>query len=303
MIFDRTPFKLLPDGSYLRTYPFHVCTKGTGKVFFRDDEDMRVAHNFIPICAMQSNVIPFIDCELNSHIHAGILAADYNSANRFGVNYKVCLSKYLIDKYGGSGFRGIECRPILLEDNFHLRNTICYVVKNSLDAGFKVEEYKWSGYSALFSNLGDACGRKVSDMKYREKREFFKSSAVPGNVGWMVDNDGLMIPKTYLDWHYCEDAFNNDLSYFQRILGLEDDDRMEQVLAIDPYRKMPYDELMSIAEDKSMKKFSKSMASLSTEQKIPLIKSIYHSTVTTPSQLSRCFKMEMSEVRRILKIK
>lgn len=304
MKFQRICKRVLPDGSEASVFPFHTCTKGLeDRVLFRDEEDLRTGYNLIPICARRTNVIVVSECVLSTHFHAMILAGSYSDAGRFIESVKRSASKILAEKYGPGPlyFHGIEARPIYLEDNAHVRNTLCYIPRNSLDMGIKVDEYKWSSYKAMFSQKGTChSARKVSAMTTRETRAMFKVGDILKDVPWMITEDGRIEPESFCDIRYAEESFCNDLSYFTRILELSDDDQMEEILVRKPTRLMTTEALMKEIEVEGIRRYGVGASLLTRSQKIPLLKRFYYSSKVTPSQLARCFGLPLEEVKTIL---
>lgn len=304
MKFQRICKRVLPDGSEANVFPFHTCTKGLeDRVIFRDEDDLRTGYNLIPICARRGNVIVVSECVLSTHLHAMILARSYSDAERFIESVKRSASKILARKYGSGPFyfHGIEARPIYLEDNAHVRNTLCYIPRNSLDMGMKVDEYKWSSYKAMFSSKGlHHPARKVSTLTTREIRALFKVGDILKDVAWTIAEDGRIEPGSFCDVRYAEEAFGNDLSYFTRILGLTDDDQMEEMLVRKPTRLMTTEELMKEIEVEGIRRYGVGASLLTRSQKIPLLKKIHFSSKVTPSQLARCFGLSIDEVKTVL---
>ncbi len=304
MRFQRICKRVLSDGSVASMFPFHACTKGLeDRVIFRDEDDLRTGYNLIPICARRANVIVVSECVLSTHLHTMILARSYSDAERFIESVKRSASKILAEKYGPGPlyFHGIEARPIYLEDNTHVRNTLCYIPRNSLDMGIKVDEYRWSSYKAMFSQKKPCpSARKVSDMTTRETRAIFKVGDILKDVPWMITEDGRIEPESFCDIRYAEEAFNNDLSYFTKILGLTDDDQMEEMLVRKPTRLMTAEELMKEIEVEGLRRYGIGASLLTRSQKIPLVKRIYYSSRVTPAQLARCFGLSLEDIKTIL---
>lgn len=304
MRFQRIVQRVLPDGKTSTVFPFHVCTEGKeNRVVCRDEEDLRVAHNFIPICARRSNVIVFADCELNTHMHSGILAASYQDACKFANSYKQSYSKYFKNRYGNvSGiYIRTDSKPILLEDDNHVRNTVCYIARNSLDAGIPVNHYKWSSYCALFSGQPDPeHSRELKTLSNLEIRNCLKTADNFSDCSWRIDSEGLLIPSSYCDLDYAESAFFHNPKYLLKVLGLTDDQQMEQLLVKNLFETKNVGDLMKLAEEKSIKRYGTGIDSLSVSQKIPIVKSLFYSVRTSPSQLARCLGLEKSKVLWIL---
>lgn len=302
MYFQREPLRVLPNGETAIVSPFHVSTEGLeDRVIFRDEEDLRVAHNLIPISAKRANVIIIADCELNTHIHSGILARSEEDACKFILGYKISVSKYLTSRYGSgmplNSFRRTDSRPVPLLDNFHLRNALCYIPRNALDVGEKPDQYRWSSYRAMFSKgLFPGAVHPISSMTYREKRTVFKTDGIAVDPSWMVTLDGVIEPVSYCDIEYAEGAFNNDIGFFLKIMGLVDDQQMEQELVVSPNRMKKVGELINIIDDHSRRLYSKPSCSLSFAQKIPIIKTVWRTNRTSVAQLARCFALTKKEI-------
>lgn len=270
-------------------------------MILRDEEDLKTAHNLIPICAHRANVIILADCELNTHIHAALLSRSESDAERFINGFKISLSKHLTRKYGKGAplcsLKGIDSKPIPLLDHRHLRNSLCYIPRNAIDVGEKVESYRWSSYRAMFSN-----GRypeevfPVSSLTYRQKRTIFKTDGIPEDTGWMVTRDGVIEPASYCDLEYAQGAFNNEIGFFMKVLGLVDDQQMKQELVTGTNKMKSVQEMMIIIDDLSMRACSKPSTALTFAQKIPIIKKVWHTNRTSVAQLARCFGLTKKEI-------
>lgn len=299
------PPTVLPDGSLAHVTPYHFCTKGEeSKILFRDSEDFRVAHNFIPICAHRANVTVAADCVLGSHVHCGILARNYADAVKFSNSYKISTSMFLVSKYGsehGCSFREIESKPLPVDSFRYFRNMVCYILKNALDMGEAVDAYCWSSFRSLFRN-----GRipvtttAVKNLKYREARACLKSRIAFDKVPWLLNSSGVIEPASYCDWKYVERLFRNDQSFFLKCLGMTDNAQMDQLLVINPTAFLSCEELLKEIEQRSHQRYGKPVLDLTVAQKIPLIKSVFFSFRTSKSQLARCFGLKKEEVARIL---
>lgn len=305
MKFQRNPSRRLPNGEIAVVYPFHICTKGE-KVVFKSSEDLRVAFNYLPICALRSNVIIVTQCVLNTHFHSVILSRTYEDAKKFVECYKQSVSMYLSRKYGPGleYFREVESKPIFLDTDRYVRNAICYVIANALDTGVTVDAYPWSGYRAFFQGgkLEEKTS-KVSAMTKREVREILRADIRLKDVQWLIDEDNVIIPSSYCDCRYVESAFYNDASFFTKVLGLTDRDQMDMELVTEPLRKKSVEELIKEIESRSQQRFGLSLSSLSPVQKVPILKAINYSTNVSVKTLSRCFELAEEEVSAILKRK
>ena len=72
-------------------------------------------------------------------------------------------SMWFSRKYGEKGvLRRIQTSAIWLDSDWYVRNALAYVPRNALDNGCNVDEYRWSGYSAMFRKASVPSGRPVS---------------------------------------------------------------------------------------------------------------------------------------------
>ena len=227
MYFRRETVKVLPSGELANVQPYHVCTKGQeDRLIFRDEEDLRVAHNLIPVCARRADVIIIAGIVLNTHLHISVLARSLEDANEFIERYKISISKFLTGKYGNgshiNAFRGIDSKPLPLLDNKHVRNTICYIFRNALDIGANIDDYRWSSFRSMFrkGQVYDTT-RSVATMTYREKRQILRIDHADADPRWLITEDGVIEPASYCDLEYAEGAFDNDQKFFLKVPGFE----------------------------------------------------------------------------------
>lgn len=295
--------RVLPNGEFATVYPFHVCTEGQEeRVIFRDEEDLRVGFNSIPICASRANVIVVVGIVLNSHIHSVILARSYEDALTFIDGYKISIGKYIQKRYGiNCVYRDVDAKPIFLDSPKYVRNAICYTLRNALDMGKNIHEYRWSGYRGLFCGgiVSVKCHR-VSEMKYRELREMFKASTLNPGINWLVSEDGVIEPASFMDWKYAEAAFGNDLKFFLKVLGFSDDEEMKQLLEINPFKSHSVEEILAELESRARQIHGLPLNALTKAQKIPVAKKVYHSMKVSRPMLAKCLGVPLSTLLQML---
>lgn len=302
MNFNRIIRRELPDGSLIEFFPYHVCTEGhEDRNVCQDEEDLRVAQNFIAICAKRADVIISVFCVLNTHIHSIVLAPSIKEATRFIESYKISYSKYYSKKYGGNKeiYNTTKSTPILIDDDRYLRNAICYTLRNALDTGHRVDNYKWSSYRSLFKSSA-VHGVKISELKYRDRRAILKTGEDLSKCNWLIDNEGVILPESFCYVQYAEAAFYNNHRYFLRCLGLTDDAQMEQKLVTNNTTRCSTEDIMLMAKSKSRHIYGKELESLTTDEKIPILKIIRYSMRASEAQLSRCFEMHPDKIHLIL---
>lgn len=304
MRFERICVRTLPDGTASKVFPFHISTLGKeSSVIFRDDEDHLALCNYIPLCARECNVIVVTFCVPDNHFHIFILAADYLSANRFADRLKGRYSRYHAVKYNERNiFLNVESKPILIEDDRHLRNAVCYILKNAKDAGGRVETYRFCSYSAYFAEGRCKAGcTPVKSMTTREARNILHTTVPLSDVKWVLDSRGMIDPVSYCDYRYVEEAFLNDLSFFMKVLGTVDTEAMEFEYVKNPRTMYPDREFRKIVESKCLEFHSRPMEELTLSEKVRMVKLLFRTHHTTPAQLARCLELPRETIEGIIK--
>jgi hypothetical protein len=131
---------------------------------------------YLFLCARRKNVIPIIYIVMSNHAHAAVLSGRQRSADAFANELKRCYSLYFSLRYGERKVLGRTGAVVnLLDTDPYVRNALAYIPRNALDAGVRVEDYRWSGYRAMFRDMrgyGLPCntsgGRKVRNLSKRQ---------------------------------------------------------------------------------------------------------------------------------------
>lgn len=294
------------NGKWIKMYPFHISSPGLDKLIFKSEEDLTVASNFIIIQALRFGVQVIAFVVMNNHLHVLILAPDYDSAQKYSDGLKQVLSHSLSyrNKEHEHTFLNIDFKPLLIQDDHHLRNTICYIPRNSLDTGIPVEEYSWSSYRAYFrgGKIPESAIR-VSDLPKRQVRRILRTDIDLSHTGWYMNRQGMLEPVTTCNWRYAESAFYNDLSFFVRVMGGVRDEEMEQINVTNRYKKLNDRDFFKVASKRSQELFNSSISDLVMEQRIRLLKILYYSYCTTVPQLARCMSLPKEQIAKILRVK
>jgi REP element-mobilizing transposase RayT len=298
--------RTLPDGSVRNVQPFHVCLEGLEKaVLCRDDRDYDAFVKIICVAARRKNVIVVIYTVVSNHSHATILACCQDDADAYGEEVKKMASMWVSGRYGERKLlRRTDVKVPCLDNDWYVRNTLAYVPRNALDNGCNVNEYRWSGYRAMFlgKDAPEDPGpvRKVGEMTRREHRALFHTGDDLSGVPWLVDADGCLIPESFCDTDYLEQAFNYDQVYFIRTIGEVNVAEMRQRLVDGPRTLRNDDEVLKDAAAEADRWFKTGLADLSRLQKTRLIPYFYRTRKTTIRQLARVFGMGREEIQSIL---
>ena len=292
----------LPDGEVREVSPFHMSMEGNEMaVICRDDEDYDAMVKVMCIAAWRKNVIIIIHAVVSNHAHAAVLATDRRSAQRFGEEAKRVYSMWLHHKYGERNFMdGTSVQALPMESNSHVRNALAYIPRNALDNKCRIVDYPWSGYGAMFSQTALDGAIKASELTTRQFMAIFHTSRKVKGVPWLLDQNYRLVPRSFCDWEYLEQAFNHDCSYWLKTIGSLNSAQMREQL-IDSPREMKSDsEFYKSVNELSLQWFGKGLKDISVMQKCRILPYVYRTFKTTFSQLGRVFSIEQERIKELL---
>ena len=285
---QRIVSRQLPDGNWQQVFPFHVSLEGhQTAVLFRDDEDYDAAVKILCVCAKRMNVIVIIYAVVSNHCHAAILADSQVQAYNYGLEVKRMISMHYSFRYGKTMvMRNVDVQAIPLDSDGYVRNALAYIPRNALDNGCNINEYTWSGYRAMFSQT-PIHGRPVSSLTKRESEAIMRTGDQLAGVKWLLDEKGRLIPRSWCDYQYLEQAFENDSAYFLRMIGGVNSAQMHELLIENPRVRLPDTEYIKYANDVSIKWFKQDIQELAIDKKLRLASYLSRITCTSVPQLSR----------------
>ena len=144
-------------------------------------------------------------------------------------------------------------------------------------------------------------GRSVSSLTRREREDIFHTHEDLSQVPWILNLDDGVEPASACDFEYLESAFAHDQRFFMRTIGSLNEEEMRLKLLLNGRNRLSDKEFLAVVEDLAGRWFHKSVARLTPEQKSRMLKYLYFSYRTTPSQLSRCLQMSYEAVVLLLK--
>lgn len=301
--------RVLPDGSISYVQPYHVCLEGLeNAVLCRDDDDYDAFVKVIAVASCRKHVIVVIYTVVSNHVHVTVLASCQEDANAYGEEVKRMISMWISRKYGERKIlRHTDMKALLLDSDWYVRNALAYVPRNALDNGCNVNDYPWSGYRAMFRRGTPGCPAqrkgppwRVREMSRREHRAYFHTGDDLSGVPWLMDADGHLLPESFCDTEYLEQAFNHDQAFFIRTIGTLNPAEMQEKLVDAPRTFRPDSDVVQDAAEVARRWFSREPASLSRLQKMRIIPYFHRTRKTTVAQLARVFGMKRDEIQAIL---
>lgn len=298
----RVVTRALPDGRICSVYPFHVCLKGLEQaILCKDDEDYDAMVKVLCVAARRKNVIIIIYAVVSNHCHVAILAVNQKEADAYSEEIKKAYSMWFSRKYGSQKIlKRIEVKAILLENDWHVRNALAYIPRNALDNCCNIDDYKWSGYRAMFRK-SIVNGVALANLNTRDRRRTMHTMDRLDGVPWTLDSEGSLIPSSFCDHTYLEDAFCSDQSFFLKTIGGLNVADTRYKLEERPYARVSDTELLNTAQKIAQEWFAKPIEVLSPEQKTRIASYLDHTRKTTPKQLSRVLGVPPERLEKLLR--
>ena len=292
----RTVDRKLPDGSIRRVQPFHMSMEGLETVILcRDEEDYDALVKILCVTAKRKNLIVIIYAIVSNHCHAGLLATSQVHADEYGQEVKRIYSMWFSHKYGISNvMRKVDMKAIALDSDNYVRNALAYIPRNALDNGCNVNEYEWSGFKGMFSS--PIRGNPVKLLSKRDREKIMHTGDTLTDVDWQLDQKGRLIPGSWCDSKYLEQAFENDSAYFMRVIGSQNSAEMHQKLIDNPREMMPDSEFFRYANNLSDRWFHTDISAVPGDKRLRLASYLYRSTKTSIPQLARTLNLEREKV-------
>ena len=300
----RYVIRKLPSGETKTVYPFHVCIKGAETaIHCRDEEDYDVYVKYIVLCARRKNAIVIIYAVVSNHCHVAVLAARQADADAFSKELKRMYSLWFRAKYHESKLlHRVDAQAILLDNDWYVRNALAYIPRNALDNGCSVQDYPWSGFRAMFRGGPGPEGKRVASLTKREIGSIMHTRESLKDVTWLLDEKNRLIPDSFCDTAYLEQAFNEEPAFWLKTIGAVNSAEMEEKLVDGPRQMLPDSEFLKIVADTVQRWFSLDLSSLPREKKVRIIPYLWRSRKTTVNQLARVMNMTREDVARVLGI-
>ncbi len=189
------------------------------RLWFRDDEDFRVAMNYVAVAAFLSGVFVLAFILMSNHVHF-VVCTDRERAERFINCFKHLYASYYQRKYGicellrrnGTDFRELR------EEDESLERAIAYVLMNCVAANICMEPsgYPWGTGNVLF-NRNPFPGRRLGELSGRAQARLLKSHVrLPPD--FRLSPEGYTLPESYVPVRGVEALFRTPsrLGYFLR---------------------------------------------------------------------------------------
>ncbi len=293
--------KDLFDGNF-----YHISTEGLEQVsLLKDEEDYRVAWNYLALVVWKTGVDMLAFVLMSNHIHMLLACRDVEQARKAVFLFKQLLSTYLRNRYGLSHVLHDSSDSISLIDSMkYLRNCIAYIYRNPISARICAlpEEYRWSSYNSCFKPCavyGNA--RKVTDLKYRERRKVMHISGNLSECPLLIDDEGYVTLDSFVRNDIVSNAFWNSGKSLLYHMGTCNDAKTEYELVYQPMMGTTDNDMYEVVSRYVAARFqNKAISELTTPEKCSILKTLFFSHKTTVPQLARIIGLPRELVRKML---
>ena len=296
--------RTLPDGSVRRVHPFHISMEGMETLILcRDDADYDAMVKILCVAAWRKNVIIIIYAVVSNHCHIAVLAVNQRDAEAFALEIKRMYAMWFKRRYKGKAvLRGVDAKAIWLDSDWYVRNALAYIPRNALDNGCRVQDYRWSGYRAMFSSdTHSGAVRKVTSLTKRERERIMHTGDDLEGVTWLIDEKDELVPKSFCDYRYLEQAFEGDPAFFLKTIGSQNAAEMQNKLIDGPRIMMTDGEFQKVVEETSQRWYKADVSSLTYDRKTRLVPYLFRTTHTTIAQLARATGLDREAIARIIR--
>ena len=280
---------------------FHICTDGRKLSWmFQDDDDFIAGINRIGLCYLKTGVIIMAYVLMDNHVHF-VLYGTMLQCKQFINTYKRLTGIWILNKYGIRDYlRLLPTEIIRIESEESLLNTIAYLDRNPLMAGYKYMhgEYPWGSSRYMFKDIFALTSSKeafksISTLTRRKQRELLNSKVLfPGE--WLINDSGMIHPLSFLNISKLEACFKSPMrySYFlaKKIEGI-----VEQELEHSQKLFIPDRELRPVVNEIVRSNFgNKNLQQLDVNERLVIAKKLRHDYASTIKQISRMIHLDPS---------
>ena len=286
---------------------WHFSTDGNAvDAMFEDEDDFVAGMNRVFVVVQGYHVVILAFSLMDTHLHF-ILYGTFEECNRFMHEYVRQTSWYVSrTHHEANKLDGVPIRHQPVEDDFYLKTVICYTLKNAPVGGimFNALDYPWSSGPLYFKRPGLwSSPRWMDDMegpspmgivKHRQTLRTRKDD-LARHGHRMVGP--LVFPGEYVAYEIVERIFKTckSFNYFLCITREEDVDARGGSISL---LSIPMQEMRQHKNEVCQELFgTKSVKSLSTEQRLRLARTLRRRYNSSFKQIARLSGLVYEEVK------
>ena len=193
----------------------HLHTKPLENgIIFQEDEERKVALNFIAITAREMHIDILAFALMSNHFHF-IIRGEKVDCLEFFQRLKKRLAYYLARKGRPGVLDEVKPEAPAITSLTQLRNEIAYVIRNPYVVRVDVNPLAWpwcSGFLYFNPLVAFLESKPVSSLTYREKRSITRSSEADLDPSFCV-RAGMIAPESFVNYQFVERLFPNSRKF------------------------------------------------------------------------------------------
>ena len=280
---------------------YHVCTDGNSLDWmFKDKEDFIVGVNRTAICSLEADVVVKAYTLMDNHAHF-VLQGTLPRCKNFIIRFKTQVGRWISSKYNiKDHLRHLPTQLIKIEDEEQLLETIAYIDRNSVVAGYchLPSEYPWGSSRYIFKARDSKIqGRSIKGYGKRELHISLKTwTKLPDN--WIIDENGMICPETFLDINSIEVLFKSPLRYLY-YLSKKVEGKIEILRGTKTF--IPDKELRPIIENISKQLFGDiPIKNLEFNSRLLLARKLRYNYAATIKQIARMIHLDVDTLSKFI---
>lgn len=278
---------------------WHIYSDGKkADIPFSSDGDKTYAMNSVAICAYATGM-EVICLEVNdTHLHT-IVRGDNPQVFKTKLKRRITVwENSKEDKPAGDFF--LACDPIETRDE--LLTKIVYTFRNCLDF-FKSApwEYRWGVGNLFFANSNTTAGTPLGKLTFREQYRLLESRYnLPPH--WRIDNDGLILPFSYINAENVERLFGSVRAFLAFLfVRKEDEIHMKQQFNRNYLEQRRIEDMRQQANGISHDRFGHGLKALSLDQRLDIGITMLKKGVATKSEsFAKALYLKKEDMDRLL---
>lgn len=292
---------------------WHFCTDGNSiDRIFDDRYDFQKGMNRIFVVWRKYKITILAFCLMDTHVHF-ILYGTYEECNKFIHDYLKLTSMHITKRHKEQKkLLRIPVSHQLIDNEFYLKNAICYVIKNAPVGGIasNAYDYPWGSGALYFRKDSEWSSPAWIDSKSRtytllgnlnvlDRRELLGCRDVDFPANTKIIN-GIVFPGEYTAYQIVERVFRSHKSFnYFLCRGKEED--IESIGGQLSRLSIPMAEMRQYRNEFCQKLFNaNSIRTLNTQQRIRLARTLRSKYNSSLKQICRLCGLVFSEMKDLL---
>ena len=289
---------------------WHFCTDGnTVDRLFDDRNDFIDGMNRVFIVSTKYRIVILAFCLMDTHVHF-ILYGEFEQCNKFIHDYIRLTSKHIFHKHKERHkLLRVPVTHQYIDNEFYLKNAICYVIKNPPVGGiyYNAYDYPWSSGALYFRSAGEWCSpewtrmaqstmQNLDTLSLRMKRGFLKSRHF-SHIDEAKMIGQIIFPGEYVAYEIVERIFKTHKSFNFFMCKSKEEDIESKGGALSRL-SIPMQEMRQHRNEICLELFhANTIRTLDTQQRLKLARTLRKRFNSSPKQICRLCGLVFNEVK------